>query len=433
MSPDVQIFLSYSHNDREKVEILYMYLFDKGFNPWMDIKNVLPGEVWAKCIHDAIIGSDFFIACLSLNSVNKRGLIQSEIKSALEVWATKLSNDIYLIPVRLDECEIPAELKGFQYVDIENLDDLLRAIKEGLSRRGVEFTDVVKKVASDTVFSIQLPLFQQDKIEDFKCNVLNILASQYNWRQDGLYAARIVMTELANNAFEYGCCGKGDLEVSVEVNIKAKGMYIVVRVVSPHIGFDLYNTLEKLKEQDNLSERGRGLLLVKQMSVNILSSSDGTIVQATVMRDNCIPDMNFKEGTLKFFENDSFSCKSVDVKNIKYLYVEWKEVMTNARNASLLKTFFYKVLPELERPIYGGIIISLKHVQFMESSGIGVLASIFKMCYSKNLDMHLCDIQLSVLNFLQIVGLNRIFYLYENYDKVIKFISQQEPPGSKTK
>lgn len=132
-----QVFLSYTRQDGEQVEWLYQKLSDVGFRPWMDKKDILPGETWESSIRRAIRTSDFFLACLSTNSVNRRGFLQKEIKRALAIWQEKLDSDIYLIPVRLDECEAPESLCDFQWVDLfeENgWERLVRAIKVGVER-----------------------------------------------------------------------------------------------------------------------------------------------------------------------------------------------------------------------------------------------------------------------------------------------------------
>lgn len=137
---EVRLFLSYARNDHDKVEKLYQDLTDVGFKPWMDTKDILPGEEWRKALNKAISKAHFFLACLSNNSVNKRGVIQDEIKAALETWRQKLEDDIYLIPVRLEKCEVPESLARFQWVDLFEpwgLERLIRALKAGMERLGI--------------------------------------------------------------------------------------------------------------------------------------------------------------------------------------------------------------------------------------------------------------------------------------------------------
>lgn len=132
-----RIFLSYAREDKIKVAALYQQLCDAGYKPWMDIKDILPGEKWKIAIGNAIRNSNFFFACLSSNSVSKRGYLQKEINTALEIWQEKLEDDIYLIPVRLEECDIPNALADFQWVDLfqnDGWERLQKALRVGIER-----------------------------------------------------------------------------------------------------------------------------------------------------------------------------------------------------------------------------------------------------------------------------------------------------------
>jgi hypothetical protein len=134
------IFLSYAREDEEKVEELYQKLSKTGFKPWMAQKDILPGERWESSIRRAVRRSDFFLMCLSANSASKRGWIQREIRQALDLWQEKLEEDIYLIPVRLEDCEAPESLRDFQWVNLFEEDGwtrLVEAIQVGMERREV--------------------------------------------------------------------------------------------------------------------------------------------------------------------------------------------------------------------------------------------------------------------------------------------------------
>ena len=134
----MQIFLSYAREDASSIENLYQRLSDAGFKPWMDKKDILPGEQWRLSIQRAIRNCDFFLVCLSASSVSKRGFLQKEIKDALDIWREKLDGDIYLIPVRLEDCEVPASLRSFQWVSLFEADGwarLVKSIQVGMERR----------------------------------------------------------------------------------------------------------------------------------------------------------------------------------------------------------------------------------------------------------------------------------------------------------
>jgi hypothetical protein len=137
MQAKAQIFLSYAREDEVRVAHLYKRLTDAGFKPWMDTKDILPGEVWKSRIQEAIRHSDFFLVCLSANSVSKRGFLQRELRNALDLWQERLDSDIYLIPVRLEACEVPESLSDFQWANLFEPDGwirLVKAIQVGMER-----------------------------------------------------------------------------------------------------------------------------------------------------------------------------------------------------------------------------------------------------------------------------------------------------------
>ena len=70
-------------------------------------------------IQDAIENSNYFIALLSNRSVNKKGFVQKELKTALEVLDLFPSSERFMLPVRLDNYEIyERKLKEHHWVDL---------------------------------------------------------------------------------------------------------------------------------------------------------------------------------------------------------------------------------------------------------------------------------------------------------------------------
>jgi hypothetical protein len=151
-----RVFISYARNDKKVAIELYSALEKQGISSWLDVKNLLPGQDWKAEIEKAIRGSVVFIACLSSNSVNKTGFVQAELKKALEVAETIPEGEIYIIPVRLEECNVPASLSRLQWVDYfeeEDKDKLSKAIELRLKKatlsstlhtnQGVQFPSLV--------------------------------------------------------------------------------------------------------------------------------------------------------------------------------------------------------------------------------------------------------------------------------------------------
>jgi hypothetical protein len=114
-----RIFVAYANEDAALADRLYADLEECGYSPWMDRRKLLPGQNWPRRIQDAIESSDFFIGCFSSKSVSKRGGFQAEIRYAMDCATRIPLDDVFLIPVRLDECKVPARIqRETQYIDL---------------------------------------------------------------------------------------------------------------------------------------------------------------------------------------------------------------------------------------------------------------------------------------------------------------------------
>ena len=129
-----KVFICYAREDGAIADALYEQLLGAGFEPWMDKRDLRGGELWDYAIQGAIRRSDFFVVLLSESSVRKRGYLQREVKVALEICDKMLTNDIFLIPVRLDGCAVPESLAIFQWEDL-SITDLVQSLQEGRTRR----------------------------------------------------------------------------------------------------------------------------------------------------------------------------------------------------------------------------------------------------------------------------------------------------------
>ncbi len=130
------IFLCHASEDIDRVIEIYNELKLLGFNPWLDKKNLIPGQDWDKEIRRAIKSSKFIIIFFSKNSVSKRGFVQREFKLALDTLKEIPEDQIFIIPTRLDTCKIPDGFQKLQYCDLfqkEGLQKLIIAIHEELT------------------------------------------------------------------------------------------------------------------------------------------------------------------------------------------------------------------------------------------------------------------------------------------------------------
>ncbi|MCP4687290.1 MAG: TIR domain-containing protein, partial [Desulfobacterales bacterium] len=104
--------------DLTEAKTLYRDLKDKGVSPFLEQKDLLPGQHRDNTVNKAIRESDYFIALLSSKSVAKRGFIQKRLKTGIRIFEEFCDTDVFIIPVRLDDCELPGAMASLAHVDI---------------------------------------------------------------------------------------------------------------------------------------------------------------------------------------------------------------------------------------------------------------------------------------------------------------------------
>jgi len=100
----------------------------------------MPGQRWQREITKAVRGSDVVIVCLSRGSVTKEGYVQKEIKFALDSAEEKLDDIIFLIPLKLESCDIPERLSEWHWVnffDERGYEHLLRSLRRRAKQLGL--------------------------------------------------------------------------------------------------------------------------------------------------------------------------------------------------------------------------------------------------------------------------------------------------------
>jgi DNA segregation ATPase FtsK/SpoIIIE-like protein len=136
----LSVFLCHSTDDKPAVRPLYHRLCEDGFDPWLDEEKLLPGQEWATEIRKAVRSSDVVIVCLSHESTTKAGYVQKEIKYALDVADEQPEGSIFLIPVRLEKCQVPERLRHVQWVNLfqrKGYEKLASALRLRAKRIGV--------------------------------------------------------------------------------------------------------------------------------------------------------------------------------------------------------------------------------------------------------------------------------------------------------
>jgi hypothetical protein len=125
----LKVFLCHSSGDKPRVVQLYSHLVEHGADPWLDVEKLLPGQDWNLEINKALDDSDVILLCLSKSSVDREGYVQKEIRIALDRALEMPEGRIFLIPGRLEECDLPYRLRSYQWVDLFTESGMAKLIK----------------------------------------------------------------------------------------------------------------------------------------------------------------------------------------------------------------------------------------------------------------------------------------------------------------
>jgi hypothetical protein len=137
MNPNV--FVSHAGEDENRFVLEFAEkLRENGVNAWVDEWEILPGDSMVDKIFEEGIGeADAVVVVLSENSVDKKW-VREELNASV---IRRINQGSKLIPVVIDECEVPEVLKATNWVKVDDLnsfDDslnrVLRAIYEERDR-----------------------------------------------------------------------------------------------------------------------------------------------------------------------------------------------------------------------------------------------------------------------------------------------------------
>ena len=110
----IKLFISYSSKDKGFANLLYSDLKEAGCIPWLDEWDIVGGQSIPEEIEKGINNSDFLLILLSNNSV-KSNWVRAEWEST--IWDENQNKEIRIIPILIEECEIPRFIKYRKYID----------------------------------------------------------------------------------------------------------------------------------------------------------------------------------------------------------------------------------------------------------------------------------------------------------------------------
>jgi hypothetical protein len=135
----LKAFLCHSKRDKAAVRRLNAKLSKDSVKTWFDEKDLLPGQDWTLMIQVAVQDCDVVLICLSRAAIDNRGYIHKEIQLALDIAQLQPEGSIFIVPVRLEECDIPQRLQKYHWSNLfqrGGYAKLLSSLKERANELG---------------------------------------------------------------------------------------------------------------------------------------------------------------------------------------------------------------------------------------------------------------------------------------------------------
>lgn len=188
----LKVFLCHASGDKPVVEKYYDLLTNDGIDAWLDKKNLIPGQDWQLEIPKAVKNSHIVIVFLSSSSTTKEGYVQKEIRTALDTADEKPDGTIFIIPARLENCEVPERLKKFHWVDLFEKDGY-ECVLKALRMRSHSLGIVINSKDHEELEAPQRRKeegskhhpFDTEKIVAWDWSGVDIRKESHNFRADG--------------------------------------------------------------------------------------------------------------------------------------------------------------------------------------------------------------------------------------------------------
>jgi hypothetical protein len=145
----LKVFLCHSSNDKPTVRELYRQLrAESWMDVWLDEEELYPGQDWNLEIEKAVRATHTVIVCVTKNSATKEGYIQRELRLVLDIALNMPDGIIFIIPLKLEECDLPLRLGSLQYANY---------FKEDRERAYQRLLSSLRKRADSLGISIEKP------------------------------------------------------------------------------------------------------------------------------------------------------------------------------------------------------------------------------------------------------------------------------------
>lgn len=220
----MKAFLSYPREREAEAETAYRFLQAVGIDTWWDRTSLVAGDDWDRERAAAQATADLFVLICAPETFAKTGVIQREVRQALEAAKDRPLGQNYILNLRTEEVSLPSELGQFHWLDMfsDGWRPLLaRALKKALLQRSQPIPPALEVALASSTSSAAEPVSFEEEDENGTRSVfyLRYPASDTYWEYvnaeinaralGSLYEARRHQADWTHGT------GTGDWEMSV--------------------------------------------------------------------------------------------------------------------------------------------------------------------------------------------------------------------------
>lgn len=181
----VTTFLSYASERFQEVEPIAKYVRSLGAECWFDKHSLVGGDDWDTERSSAQRDCDLFLAVISRETVSRDGVLHREINEALERAKDKRPGKIYIVPLRLDDIDVPKSLTRYHWIDLRTDNwraALAKTLEKSTRQNGRDASSALQiAAASQTSKGIQPHRVE----EEDECGSRSL--NYYTYEEDGAY------------------------------------------------------------------------------------------------------------------------------------------------------------------------------------------------------------------------------------------------------
>ena len=228
MKPPPKVFLSYAREWRRTATRIHADLKAAGCQPWIDNRQLRPGEAWHDGIVNAIASSDVFVACLSRHFGHPDRYSTKEIETVCSC-----ERAIPVIPIKLEpEAFVPEQLRALHWDDYFQPGGINRLLEEIARHTAAELTPPITTL-NWTSSRLTREDFSHPLIEQMSDIAEKCLARFGSLRPEGLESQdyREVYRQIRSclgDLIVKSKSGNADTELDIEVTcLDGQGRYVL--------------------------------------------------------------------------------------------------------------------------------------------------------------------------------------------------------------